>query len=238
MRATERSRSNAAWGGKPLPSRGPKPTLTTDQIARSAIRVADAEGLAAITMQRVAREVGVTTMALYRYFPAKADLVALMIDSAGDLPMRFGKASQPWACRLKEWARRCLAVYRNHPWFLEATSARSTIMGPNELLWMEAALAMLAESGLRRQERHHAFFAIMGHVRGHATFQQMEARTGAGNDWRHELTHLLQSETNAYPMLLDAIRSGALHGKVDVTFEFGLDCILDGIRGRASRQNR
>ena len=161
-----------------------------------------------------------------------------MIDSAGDSPMQFGKASQPWSARLKEWARRCLAIYRNHLWFLEATSARSTIMGPNELLWMEAGLAMLADSGLRPQQRHHAFFAIIGHVRGHATFHQIEARTGAGKEWSQELTQLLQSETNRYPMLLDALRSSAFHDKVDGAFEFGLDCILDGIRARASGRNR
>src|ERR1700757_1226941 len=60
---------NQAWGKSPPPSRGPKPTLSTTEIARVAIELADAEGLEAITMQSVARMVGVTTMALYRYFP-------------------------------------------------------------------------------------------------------------------------------------------------------------------------
>jgi len=238
MPPVKRSRANVAWGGKPLPSRGPKPTLSTDQIARSAIRLADAEGLAAVTMQRVAREVGVTTMALYRYFSGKADLVALMIDSASDSPLQFGKPSVPWRTRLKQWAGRCLAIYRNHPWFLEATSARTTVMGPNELSWMEAALAMLAESGLGPKEQHHAFLAIIGHVRGHATFQQIGTDTRAGKDWAGELTRLLQSEPDRYPILLDVIRSGAFSQKIDDAFEFGLDCILDGIRARASRRSR
>ena len=69
-------------------------------------------------MQRVAREVGVTTMALYRYFPGKADLLDRMIDSASDSPANFGKPSLSWNVRLKKWTRRCLAIYRNHPWFL------------------------------------------------------------------------------------------------------------------------
>lgn len=234
MPTIKRSRANVAWGGKPLPSRGPKPTLSTDQIARSAIRLADAEGMAAITMQRVAREVGVTTMALYRYFPGKADLVALMIDSASDSPLQFGKPSLPWRTRLKRWACCCLAIYRDHPWFLEATSTRPTVMGPNELSWMEAALAMLAEAGLGQKERNRAFLAIIGHVRGHATFQQIEA----GKEWARELTQLLQSELNRYPILLDAVRSGAFSQKMDDGFEFGLDCILDGICARASKRSK
>lgn len=238
MPARKRGNANVAWTGKPQPSRGPKPTLSTDQIARAAIRLADAEGLPAVTMQRVAREVGVTTMALYRYFPGKADLVALMIDSASDSSLQFGKPSQPWSTRLKEWARRCLDIYRNHPWFLEATSARLSVMGPNELSWMEAALAMLAESGLGSEDRHHAFLAIIGHVRGHATFQPIGPRTRAGKEWARELGQLLQSEANRYPILLDAIRSGAFSQNVNSAFEFGLDCILDGISARASRRSR
>ena len=238
MPAKRGSRANTAWGGKPVPSRGPKPTLSTDQIARSAIRLADAEGLAAITMQRVAREVGVTTMALYRYFPGKADLVALMIDSASDSPLQFGNPSLPWCTRLKEWAGRCLAIYRNHPWFLEATSARPTVMGPNELSWMEAALAMLAESGLGPEERHQAFLAVIGHVRGHATFHQIGTRPSGGKEWARELTQLLQTAANRYPMLLTAVRSGAFSQKVDGAFDFGLDCILEGIRARARSRGR
>ena len=125
---------NCAWSKKPPPSRGPKPTLSTTEIARVAIELADAEGLGAITMQAVAQRVGVTTMALYRYFPAKSDLLDLMIDSAGDSAPNFGKPTSPWSTRLKKWARRCLAIYQNHPWFLEATSTRRSVMGPNELL--------------------------------------------------------------------------------------------------------
>lgn len=111
-------------------------------------------------------------------------------------------------------------------------------MGPNELSWMEAALAMLAESGLEPKERHHAFLAIIGHVRGHATFQQIGTDTKEGKGWARELIQLLQSEPNRYPILLDVIRSGAFSQKVDGAFEFGLDCILDGIRARAGRRSR
>jgi AcrR family transcriptional regulator len=230
--------ANLAWGKKSSPGRGPKPTLSTGQIARTAIRLADKDGLAGVTMQKVARELGLTTMALYRYFLAKTDLVALMIDSASDSSLDFGKPSLPWSTRLKEWARRCLAIYRDHPWFLEATSARQSIIGPNELSWMEAALAMLAESGLGSKERHHAFLVIIGHVRGHATFQQIGTRRGAGKEWGRELVHVLQSEAGRYPILLDVVRSGAFTENVDGAFEFGLDCILDGIRTRASSRSR
>lgn len=238
MPAKKSSGANLAWAGKPAPTRGPKPSLSADHIARTAIRLADAEGLAAPTMQRLAREVGLTTMALYRYFPSKADVVAMMIDSAADTPPQFARPSSPWNRHLKEWARRCLAIYQNHPWFLEATTTRQSPMGPNELSWMESALIMLAESGLGPKERHHAFLAIIGLVRGHATFQQIRRSSGAGKQWARELAQMLQSEANRRPILREAFRSGAFSERVEGAFDFGLDCIVDGICARVARRTR
>jgi AcrR family transcriptional regulator len=239
MPTKTRSNLNLTWDKKAPPSRGPKPALSTTQIADVAILLADAEGLDAVTMQRVAREVGVTTMALYRYFPGKADLLDLMIDSAGDSAANFGKPSIPWNVRLKKWARYCLAIYRNHPWFLEATSARRRPMGPNELTWMEAALAILAESGLTPKNQHHAFIAVIGHVRGHATFQRNSKLNESGQDWIHDLTQRLKPEALRYPTLVKALDSGMFHEHPDAAFDFGLDCIVEGIRARVgSRKKR
>lgn len=184
-------------------------------------------------MQRIAQEVGLTTMALYRYFPGKAEIVALMIDSVAESPLHFGKPSSPWSTRLKDWAHRCLGIYQDHPWFLEATTARQSPMGPNELAWMEAALNMLAESGLGPKKRHQAFFTIISHVRGHATFQQASRSSTAGKNWMRELSQTLQQEPNRYPILLDVLRSGAFSEGASGAFDFGLDCILDGICARA-----
>lgn len=71
--------------GSPV-HRGPKPALTPEAIARAAIAIADAEGLEAVSLQRVAAEFGFTTMALYRYVPSKTALIALMIDNVTDRP--------------------------------------------------------------------------------------------------------------------------------------------------------
>jgi len=233
MSTKDANKVNQAWSKRPPPSRGPKPALSTTEIARVAIELADAEGLKAVTMQGVARMVGVTTMALYRYFPGKADLLDLMIDSASDSAPNFGKPTSPWSTRLKEWARRCLAIYQNHPWFLEATSVRRSIMGPNELLWMEAALAMLAESGLASAERHAAFLAQIGQVRGHATFQEKRKYGESAQEWTLDLAHVLKSDAGRYPALLKALDSGAFSQKPERAFDFAVDCILDGIRTRA-----
>lgn len=230
MPAKNDRNANLPWGKKPLASRGPKPRLTTTQIARAAIRLADADGLEAVTMQRVAREVKVTTMALYRYFPGKANLIALMIDSASDHTKNDEKPLLPWNVRLKKWARSCLAIYRNHPWFLEATSVRRSPMGPNELSWVEAALAMLAESELAPEDRYSSFLVLIGHVRGHATFEQIRKYNNSRVEWIRELAQAVESHARRYPALLEALNAGAFSKEPGRAFDFGLDCILDGIR--------
>jgi AcrR family transcriptional regulator len=234
MPASRENPVNLSWRKKRSSSRGPKPSVSADRIARAAIHVADKEGLEAVTMQRIAGEIGLTTMALYRYVSSKSDLVDLMIDSASDTAPIFGKPSQPWSDRLKEWARRCFFIYRDHPWFLEATSMRRSIMGPNELSWMEAALAMLAESGLAPEERHSAFMALIGQVRGHATFLQIRNRGESPQGWTNDLVQLLHSQADRYPVLLNAARSGAFSKTPSLVFDFGIDCILEGVHARVT----
>lgn len=226
--ATKKSDTrNLAWEKRRMPSRGPKPALSTKEIAKAAIRIADAEGLDAVTMQRVARASGVTTMALYRYFPGKSELLSVMIDSAGGSPLTFGMPLTPWKDRLMEWARRCAAIYQKHPWFLEATTTRRSVMGPNELSWMEAALALLAEAGLPPKESYYAFLAIIGHIRGYATFERLKGNSP--RRWVRELSQLLQEEGSRYTVLQATLGSGAFSENSDAAFEYGLHCILDGI---------
>ncbi len=176
-------------------------------------------------------------MALYRYFPAKADLIRLMIDSTGEPDPSFRNSSLPWHKRLKLWAHSCLTIYRKHPWFLEATSARRSLVGPNELSWMESALSMLAESGLPPKERHYAFLAIIGHVRGYATFKEMGKDIASNRQWMPDLIGYLRTEPNRFPESLTVFSSGTFTEDSDIAFDFGLDCILTGIRGKVGKRS-
>src|SRR5688500_2426129 len=74
------------WEMDHRPTRGPKPALTLERIVTAAITIADAEGLAGLSMRRVAAELGVGTMSLYRYVPGKGELLDLMIDRINEAP--------------------------------------------------------------------------------------------------------------------------------------------------------
>jgi AcrR family transcriptional regulator len=218
------------WGPRPQPTRGPKPALSIDRIAQAAIAVADAEGLAAVSMQRVAAELGVTKMALYRYVPGKAELIALMVDTAGDPPPVLDGEADGWRAQLGHWARRLLAVFQRHPWLLEAT-AGPRILGPNELGWLEQAVAALDGTGLDGGERMDAVVVILGHVRTIA--QQTQAPPGPPQDHPEQpgavLAELLATHGDRYPAVTAALASASRPGSPDRALEFGLDRIFDGL---------
>ena len=216
------------WDRPATPRRGPRPALNLEAIARAAIGIADADGLAAVTMQRVAAALGVTKMALYRYVPGKAEMVALMIDiGLGEAP-RSGGAAGDWRLRLDQWARQMFSRFCRHPWALEATVGPRAI-GPNELGWMEAAVATLAGTGLDGGEMLDVAATLAGHVR--AIAQQRSAVAGGRPEqaMAAAITGLLHGRQERFPALTAAFGSAAGHGSQDKALDFGLACILDGV---------
>src|ERR671914_2667448 len=134
------------WGTPKRPGRGPKPGLSVEQIVDAAIEVADAEGLAALSMRRVADRLGVGTMSLYTYVPGKAELLDLMLDTVLAEEARPDGAGG-WRAGLELRAREDWALFHRHPWILQITPGRS-LLGPNETDLFEATLRVVDGIGL------------------------------------------------------------------------------------------
>lgn len=214
------------WTPPTPPRRGPRPTLTLEAITRAGIVLADADGLSGVTMQRVAEAVGVTKMALYRYVPGKAELVALMLDSAVG-PPPDPRPGASWRETLDAWARELYAGFCAHPWALEvAVGAR--VIGPNELTWLERAVTALTGSGLDGSEMLDVAVLLTGHVRNLA--QQVTATASAPEQAMGPSLHLvLAGREDQYPAVLAAMASAAAAGRQDQALDFGLARILDGV---------
>lgn len=216
------------WEPPTPPRRGPRPTLTLEAITGAGIASADADGLAAVTMQRVAEAVGVTKMALYRYVPGKAELVALMLDSALGAPPDL-RSGASWRETLDAWARGLYAGFCAHPWALEvAVGAR--VVGPNELTWLERAVAALTGSGLNGSEMLDVAVLLTGHVRSLA--QQVTAMASVA-DPEHAMgssLHLvLAGREDRFPAVSAAMASAQAVNGHDQALDFGLSRILDGV---------
>src|SRR2546430_12616714 len=137
------------WGAVERPSRGPKPAMSLEKIVHAAVAIVDKEGLGALSMQRVAKEFGFTTMSLYRYVPGKYELIDLMIDTVVGPPPDLSGLSG-WRAKLTKWARLTSDAFQRHPWYLDAATHR--IMGPNQIGWLEVAVDALRGNGLRGQD--------------------------------------------------------------------------------------
>ncbi|GII75635.1 TetR family transcriptional regulator [Sphaerisporangium rufum] len=220
------------WGERAGPSRGPKPGLTLAAITAAAIEIADTEGPAALSMQRVAKTFGFTTMALYRYVPGKRELVALMVDTAIGPPPDLAAVPGGWRPRLAEWAMRFWAALVRHPWATRSTAGHRAL-GPNELGWMDAGLRALEGTGLTGAERLDTLALVTSYVRGMAQQTVTVAGGPAGTD-EHAMAKMIAGLVHRYgdrhPAVTAALAEAAAVPEAQETgLRYGLDRILDGL---------
>jgi AcrR family transcriptional regulator len=224
------------WREAPRARRGPRPALSVERIAEAAVALADAHGLEAVSMERVAAEFGFTPMALYRYVPGKAELLDLMVDRGLGPPPALGAAGDPWQARLERWARALWSAFHRRPWALEAT-ARLRVMGPCELSWLEAGLGTLAATPLSPAERRSACLVLLGHVRHTAQFSVTPPRGARGltsEQWAAATQALVQGRAERYPQLLAVLTAPPPDAPGEDTLTFGIRSVLDGLAARIS----
>lgn len=221
------------WRDRERPARGPKPTLTLERIVEAAIAVADAEGLDAVSMRRVAAELGVGTMSLYRYVPGKSTLIALMLDTVSDPAECIDPLEgEGWRARLEAVARGSYRLYLAHPWLLR-TDWRHPVFGPNTLARVEYVIASLSGLGLTDHEQVTVMIALDGYVSGFAR-QRLEAEAlpevaGVSEFWEQHYPTLEKAmNSGAYPALA-ALAGDSFSLGWEESFEFGLARLLDGV---------
>ncbi|MDH6542206.1 AcrR family transcriptional regulator [Streptomyces sp. SPB4] len=158
------------WLGSTRPRRGRKPAYSREAITAAAVALADAEGLEAVTIRRVAAEVGASAMSLYSYAPDKETLLELMVDHVtGELPTAHTPGGD-WRAELKAIAHLQRAHMLRHPWLPAALAGRRT-PGPNTLAFLERALAALRPSGLDGAAKLEVFAQLTAFVAGHVAHE-------------------------------------------------------------------
>jgi AcrR family transcriptional regulator len=231
-----------AWGLRTSPAKGPRRGLTLRQIVDAAVAVADAGGLDAVSMSRVATELGVATMSLYRYVSAKQELLMLMVDAAAGAPPDASETPPSWRTGLARWAGDYLAALRRHPWAVHVPISGPPTT-PNAVAWMERALWHLRAAGLSPGEQMSTLLLLSGYVRNHALLETQLAAAVAGADvdelmigYGKRLSRLTTRED--FPALHDVIASGVLDepdDDPDEDFTFGLRRVLDGVEAYVER---
>lgn len=225
------------WRTQERTSRKGKPDLSVDRIVRAGIELADADGLKALSMRRVAESLGVGTMSLYTYVPGKGELIDVMVDT---VQVATGRTAAPgWREHLAYVARENLALYRRHPWLLQVAPSR-TVLGPQVAAKYDFELGGLEGIGLSDVEMDSVLSLVLGHVqnsaRGLTAVAVTEKESGLTDQqwWDAAAPFLMKVFDPArYPL---ASRVGNAVGEAhqsafspEHSFEFGLGMILDGV---------
>jgi AcrR family transcriptional regulator len=247
------------WGVRRTPSRGPKPGLSVERIVAAAIDLADREGMAALSMRRVADGLKASPMSLYTYVPGKGELLDLMIDTVfgeqaealEEIVARVSSAADGadpgprWRAGLEERARIDWTLFQRHAWLAQVSSSRA-VLGPNETMVLDRSLRIVAGIGLTAREMVAVVDALALYVTGaarHAVeIAEGPGRTGKTDDeWWLERAPLMEElyDWSRFPTLVEVSAAAGFDEPPGTEsylaqflvddFEFGLQRMLDGI---------
>jgi AcrR family transcriptional regulator len=230
------------WGKRDRGRRGPKPGLTVDAIVEAAISLADTGGLGAVSMASVAKQLGFTTMSLYRYVQSKDELLQLMWNASAQGAQSVVLTGTGWRAQLREWAIIQRDMLDRHPWITEMPMAAPP-MAPNSLAFVERALQAMDDAALDDAER----MRVIGLL---SSYTLSEARMA--NDARRAPAAMPDQQPASFEALLRLLVDEATYPRLhrlawtgdprppDEREEFlrGIDCILDGVQAAIDRNQR
>lgn len=232
---TSQRRSAETIWTKPEPG-SRRPRYSRQQIAEAAIKIADADGIEAVSMRRVAAELGAGTMTLYYYVPTKRDLLTLIGDTvSGEFLIPPEELSTNWREALTQVARRLCDCLQRRPWVIG--SLREARFGPNAISVMEQSLAAVAELPLTAAEKRDLTNLVEDYVLGFVT-QAEVLRGHLEEEWLPFAADYISSQlgTGRFPHieeLFDGADLGAILEHLAMNrnerFERGLAHLLDGI---------
>ncbi len=222
------------------PRPGPKPSLDVDRIVSAAVQIADAEGLAAVSMRRVAADLRAAAMTLYGHVPGKGELADLMLDAVlRELyPDEQVVTAGAWRARLKTVAQANWDFFLRHPWAAHPATGRPPL-GPALMRKYELELRAVDGLGLSELQMDLLVTLINGFVRGTVSGVQEKADaervTGISEDQWRAATEPYVAQVFDAARFPTAARVGPIAGeRLDAhdpqrSFEFGLERLLDGV---------
>ncbi|MFI0356401.1 TetR/AcrR family transcriptional regulator [Actinomadura sp. 9N407] len=223
------------WMRPERPARGPKPAYSRAQITEAAVRIADAEGLEAATMRRIAAEIGAGAMSLYRYVPSRDDLIELVADRLmGEIDLE-GVPSGDWRADLAHYADEWRAMWLRHPW---ATTVHRSLpsFGPNQLRVIERVMGAL-DAHVPIDDNLSLMGLLNGYVessvREEVGWAEEVRRSGLTEaDWMARSSPYVHRllESGEYPVFTKIVMEArGPHLSRDDQFRYGLERVLDCI---------
>ena len=222
-----------AAGARPAPGAPDR-----DRVVRAAVTVADAEGLAGLSMRRLATELGMPTMSLYRHVAGREELLLLMMERvfAANPPPDLSPETDGWRACVEALARLQWSMYRRHPWLAQVISFTRPLLAPRAMAHTEWTMRALDGHGLDPGVLFVVAATMANYVRGTAVNLEDEAQAEQESGLSEEqwldgqqarLGQLMGS--GGFPLMARAVTDESLEFTVDRLLEFGLQRLLDGL---------
>lgn len=213
-----------------------RPALSAERVVRAGLDLADRLGVEALTIRRLADELGVKPMTIYHHVPSKEAI----LDGMVDLVFAELYAPEPdrnWRDELRRRALSVRAALRRHPWAPPLMESRTT-PGPQTLAHHEAVLACLRSGGLSLQLTAHAAAVLDSYLYGFA-LQEANLPFGGGEQLGELAESIVEAMApDAYPRMAEFTREHVMRPgySFGASFDFGLDMLLDGLANAAAKE--
>lgn len=231
---------NLLWHGLPVARKGPKPSLSLEQIVSTAVAIADADGLDALSMRALAGELGVGTMSLYRYVADKAQLMHLVLDHLMMRPVE-DPPTRGWRATLEVIAHDGRQLYLDHPWLMQINWS-APVLGPGSVGDLDRTLSGLTDLPFSDRERMSLVSLldsyVTGSVRQEILFEHSKLNSDLTNEefWALQEPYLVAAmESGRFPTMA-ALSEDTFTSDWAETFEWGLRLLLDGVERDAERR--
>jgi AcrR family transcriptional regulator len=228
---------DSVWLAERRPASAQASPLSREAIVRAAVEALDADGLAALSMRKLATRLAVAPMSLYWHVPTKDAVLELAMDAV------FGEVGAPdldraWTDALRVLMGDVRLLFHRHPW-LSQVQGRYPNIGPNAVGLVESVLTVLRGTGLSLVEASRAGGTVMSFVVGYATSEVRwaEEATAAKDSDQAWAESLAERYRERYPLFAAQLDEPELWA-VDTQFGYGLDCVIAGIETRTGQPPR
>lgn len=222
---------DSVWFSKPRPGSGQPLGLSREAIVRKAVEMLDEHGMQKLSMRKLAAALGAAPMSLYWHVPTKDALVELCLDEV------YGEVGRPdpgtdWETALRQMMHAFRQVAHRHPWWIRGIGEFNSV-GPNAVGMADAMLEAMLSAGLSTVAAARSVSAVSSYVVGYATAEVNFIGRGGMDAAPPDLAKIADLYRDRHPRyvaMLDEQELWSLEGQ----FEFGLDCVIDGIRARVA----
>jgi AcrR family transcriptional regulator len=206
-----------------------RPPLNRERVLHAALGLADQAGIEALSMRRLAQELGVEAMSLYNYVKGKDDILDGILEIVLD-EIEIPSDEADWKEALRRTASSAHEILVRHRWACSVMLGRTRV-SPPRMRWMESVLGTLRKGGFSAELTHHAYHALDSHITGFTLWQ-----VSMPFDTRAELldmadTFVSSVPADEYPYVVEHARQhlAPSDGEGASDFGFGLELILDGL---------